>query len=1162
MINRILMIMKLVFLMTILFTFQTFAGIKAQKISLTVKNRPLGEIMKDIQRKHQVSFLIRGKEIAGTRVTANIHQEELSIAMNKLLNGTALNWYEEQGTVVIVPGHELPAYVPELVQERVVSGQVTDETGKPLPGVTVALKGSSSVTGSNENGTYRITVKDDQSVLSFRILGYQPVELSVGSNSTLNVKLKALISDLDEVVVVGYGTQKKSTLTGAVSQVGGEVFENRAIVNVSQGLQGAIPNLNIAFSDGKPTRAPAYNVRGTTSIGQGGSALILIDGVEGDPTLLNPNDIESVSVLKDASSAAIYGARGAFGVVLITTKVPKQGVTQFSYSSNYSINKFTAKNDYVSDGYLWASMFNEAFSAWNDYNAVPQNVNKSMKFSLDYLKELERRSKDPSLPKVEVDPTTGEYTYYGNTNWWNELYKPSSFSHDQNISLSGSSEKVNYMVSGRYISRPGIFNYNSDDYDSYNLRGKGTIQLTNWLSLTNNTTFSSNSYMSPIGINEANIWRAVQYDAPPMAPMFNPDGSLTLAAAYSVGTLYEGKNGTTSKKSFFGNTTSLSTKFFNNKLRIKGDFTYNQTNLGSTRIRIPIAYSNIAGASEFIGMSTNDIQETTDQTKFITSNVYGEYEEQLEDHYFKVLLGGNYELSTGNGLSVLRNGLIFDGVENINLAFGQGITTGGRYQQWNVAGGFYRLNYAYKNRYLFEMNGRYDGSSKFPNDERFAFFPSFSAGWNLSDEPFWQVSKDAVGLLKIRGSYGALGNGSINPYAFNETYNIAQLGRILNGIRPQYTNQAAVLPDGLTWEKSTTANIGLDANFLNNKLTLNADAYIRKTTDMFTIGVTLPAVFGAGSPRGNYADLETKGWEVSIGWQDLFQLQSKNFKYSINLGLSDYVATILKYNNPFKRLTDYYEGQRIGSIWGFETGGFFQSQAEIDGWADQRLYKSSVSGTSLPGDIKFIDRNNDGVINMGDNTVDSPGDRFIIGNSEPRYRFGLNLNTEWNNFTLSAFFQGIGKQDWYPDRNSAPFWGQYVAQYANIPTFQLGNIWTEENTDAYFPRYRAYLALGADRTLGQEQTKYLQNAAYIRLKNIQFGYKLPQNLISKIKLREAQLYLSGENLWTYSPFYKLTKGQIDVENIRNADPELGAGGGGGHAYPILKNYSLGVRVSF
>lgn len=1162
MINRILMIMKLAILMSIALTFQSFASIKAQKITLAAKNTSLSQVMKEIQKQQGISFFFRGKEIASTKVTVNIYQEELATAMDKILNGTDFAWYKEEGTIVINNKIMHIPFVPEVQQDWEVRGRVTDDSGNPIAGVNVTLQGSAHSSRSDEQGNFQIRVSSTNAVLILTNVGYERAQINVGSQRSIQVKMKTLISDLDEVVVVGYGTQRKSSVTGAISQVSGEVFENRSIVNVSQGLQGAIPNLNITFSDGKPTRAPSYNIRGTTSIGQGGSALILIDGVEGDPTLLNPNDIESVSVLKDASSAAIYGARGAFGVVLITTKTPKKGTSQIAYSSNYSINRSTTTNDYVSDGYLWASMFNEAFSAWNDYNAVPQNVNKSMKFSLDYLKELERRSLDPSLPKVEVDPATGEYTYYDNTDWYKELYKDNNFSHDQNLSLSGSSEKASYQVSGRFISRPGIFRYNSDEFDSYNLRAKGTIQLNAWLSMTNNTSFSTSSYFNPIGSNEANIWRAVQYDAPPMAPMFNPDGTLTLAGAYSVGSLWQGRNGMTNKKNFLGNMTSMEARFFENKLKIKGDFSYNQTDLTSKRIRVPTPYSNIAGTKEYIGLSTNDLQESTDKTKYITSNIYGEYENTVDDHQFKVLLGGNYELSTSDGLTVLRNGLIFDGVDNINLAFGQAITTGGRFQQWNVVGGFYRFNYSYKNRYLLELNGRYDGSSKFPNDERFAFFPSVSAGWSVSDESFWNVSKEAVGMLKFRFSYGSLGNGSINPYVFNETYNIAQLGRILNGVRPQYTNHAAVLPDGLTWEKSTTANLGLDASFLSGRLSLSADAYIRKTTDMFTIGVTLPAVFGAASPRGNYADLETKGWEVSLGWVDQFQMAAKNFKYSINLGLSDYTAEILKYNNPFKRLNDYYEGQRIGQIWGFETGGFFQSQEEINGWAKQNLYKSSVSGTSLPGDIKFIDRNNDGVINMGDNTVDSPGDRFIIGNSEPRYRFGLNLNAEWNNIIISTFFQGIGKQDWYPDRNAAPFWGQYVAQYANIPNFQLGNIWTEENPDAYFPRYRAYLALGADRTLGQEQTRYLQNAAYIRLKNIQLGYRLPLALISKISLKEAQIYLSGENIWTYSPFYKLTKGQIDVENIRNADPELGSGGGGGHAYPIMKSYSLGLRVSF
>jgi len=428
-------------------------------------------------------------------------------------------------------------------------------------------------------------------------------------------------------------------------------------------------------------------------------------------------------------------------------------------------------------------------------------------------------------------------------------------------------------------------------------------------------------------------------------------------------------------------------------------------------------------------------------------------------------------------------------------------------------------------------------------------------------EPFWNISEDYISNLKFRFSYGSLGNGNISPYAYNEKFSVSAGGRILNGgDQVLYTQVPGILPAGLTWETSTVTNFGVDLSMINNRLDFTGDAYVRKTTDMFTKGVTLPAVFGAASPFGNYADLETKGWELSLGWKDNLTVAEKPFSYSVRVNVSDSKAKILKYNNVERRLNDYYAGQEVGEIWGFKTAGFFESEEEIQNWPVQINYKSSVSGTNLPGDIKLTDINNDGVINIGSNTVDNPGDRIKIGNNQARYRFGLNLSFDWNDIFFSAFLQGVGKQDWYPDANSATFWGMYVAQYAQIPSYQIGNIWTEDNTDAYFPRPKAYLALS--HILREPQTKYLQNAAYVRLKNIQIGYGLPKSVSSKIKVEKIRVYFSGENIWTYSPMYKLIGRHMDVESIRASDITFGSGSGGGFNYPMLKSYTIGLDVRF
>lgn len=1067
----------------------------------------------------------------------------------------------------------IPALLYAQETRMDAKGIVRNDKGGPLQGVTVVVQNSKTSftagTQTDSTGTFVFNKLPPGNGYNFTFsyVGYETqtlkgYELKSGTTFSLVIKLKEEDKALNDVVVVGYGTQKKVNLTGAVEQVTGKALENRPVPNLTQGLQGVVPNLNIVMGDGKPIQSPKFNVRGTTSIGQGGNALVLIDGVEGDPSMINPNDVASISVLKDASSAAIYGARGAFGVVLITTKNPTKDRFSITYSSSYSSKTPTTVPDMVSDGYLYSKMFNEAWTAWNDYSQTPQNVNKTVKFSPEYLAEFEKRSKDPSLPKTDVN-ANGEYVYYENTDWYDLLYKKHTGATEQNLSLSGNSGKASFYVTGRYFGQNGLFRYNTDDYKMYNLRAKGSIQVYPWLRIDNNTDYSSMLYHNPLNVGEGGgIWRNIADEGHPMAPLLNPDGTLSYSAAYTVGDFFYGKNGIDMNRRIIKNTTGFTSSFLKDKLRIKGDFTFQNTSYDQNQIRVPVPYSRKPGVIEYVGTNTNDIQNTTQETQYLATNVYGEYETRLNrDHYFKAMAGFNYEQSTYKNLMAQRNGLIYEDAHDINLALGQAITTQGGWEKWAIMGGFYRLNYMFRDKYLLEVNGRYDGSSKFPENQRYAFFPSVSGGWRVSKEGFWKVNPSIISDLKIRASYGSLGNGNISSYAFQEKFNISQSGRVLNGVRPQQTSQPNVLPDGLTWEKSTTENIGLDVALFGNKLKISGDAYIRKTTGMFTVGMSLPAVFGTDVPKGNYADLKTKGWELSATWKDYFMVASKPFNYSFRAVLSDYTAEVTKYNNPDQKLSDYYAGQKVGEIWGYVTDGFF-TKDNIAEASKQKLFKASTSGQWLPGDIKFKDVNGDGVVNNGDNRVSSPGDMVIIGNITPRYLYGFNIDLDWNNFFFGAFIQGVGKQQWWPGAEADVFWGQYNRPYNLLPKSQLGNIWSEENPNTYFPRYRGYSAQSGGGELTTKQTKYLQNIAYTRIKNIQLGYILPQRLISKIKMQNARVYISGENLFSWSPLYKVTK-DLDPENTSGSDMVLTNGSNGnGNNYPLLKSVTVGLSVTF
>lgn len=1047
-------------------------------------------------------------------------------------------------------------------QSHPVKGRVVDNAGQPLLGVSIKLSGTSNGTNTDTKGNFSImAASGDRLIFSF--IGYKPDTLVVGNQTNIQVVLKDNVSNLNDVVVVGYGTQKKANLTGAVAQVSGKVLENRPLPNLSQGLQGMIPNLNLVPGDGKPIQSPAYNIRGTTSIGQGGSALILIDGVEGDPAMLNPADVASVTVLKDASSAAVYGARAAFGVVLITTKTPVKDKLSVSYSSNYSIKKPTTVPDMVTNGYEYAKNFNEAWTAWNDYSQTPQNINKTQPFSPAYLEALKAHNDDPSLPKTIVN-AAGNYEYYGNTDWYGLLYKNHTTATDQNLTVSGSSGKASYYLTGRYYGQDGLFRFNTDDYKMYNLRAKGNIQLFPFLQVYNNTEFSNRDYHNPLNVGEGGgIWRNMADEAHPSSMLLNPDGTLTASAAYTVGDMYYGKNGLDWNKQVFRNTTGFIANIYKDKFRLKGDFTFQNTADNQKRIRVPVPYSAAPGVTAYVGNAYNDLMMSNYNTLYMASNLYGEYENRFggDVHYFKALLGFNYEQSTYKGFATTRNGLVYADAKDLSLALGTNVNTTGGYDRWAIMGEFFRLNYAYKDRYLMEVNGRYDGSSKFPSDQRYAFFPSVSAGWRVTQEPFWKVSPKIISDLKIRGSYGSLGNGNVASYAYQEKLAITQSARVINGVKNQQTSQPVVLPDGLTWETSTTRDLGLDLSAINDHLTISGDAYTRITKNMFTVGQTLPAVFGTDVPKGNYADLKTVGWEVTVGWKDQFNVASKPLHYAVSVSMADYKATITKYNNTNNKLTDYYVGQRFGEIWGYTNDGYWTKENVAQAAATQALFKASNSGQWLPGDIKFKNLDNDPVINNGANTLSQHGDLSIIGDTLPRYTYGINLSADWNNFFVGAFFQGVLQQDWWPGSESDVFWGQYNRPYNFMPKSQQGKIWSEDNPDAYFPRYRGYVAQNGAGELNPPQSKYLQNVAYIRLKNLQLGYNLPHALVARARMTSARVYLSAENLWSWSPLYKITR-DLDVESIRRSDVITDQNSSGnGNNYPILKSYTIGINIT-
>lgn len=1062
-----------------------------------------------------------------------------------------------------------------------VTVKVTDKAGA-MPGAGILVKGTTNGQITGADGTATLTNVAPDAVLVVTFVGYQTVEIPVKGRAKVSVTLEDSLT-LDEIVVVGYGTQKKANLTGAVDQVGSETFEGRSNANLTQMLQGQIPNLNLKFKDGRPNSSPSYNIRGTTSIGQGGSALILIDGVEGDPALLNPNDIESVSVLKDAASSAIYGSRAPYGVVLITTKTARQGKPTVSYQANLTFEQPTTIPDYVSNGYTWADHFYKAYYNYNLSN--PSGINKTMEFSTAWLAEYQRRNETGNYEVLVSDGsigTAGRWLYFiEGEDYIGKLYRNHMTSQTHNISVSGSDDKFDYYVSGRYYGNNGIFDtdVNPESYKILNGRMKMGYKVTPWLRISNNTDISWTKYVMPQTYSEGNgnIWRNIADEGHPCSPIWNPDGTLSHSAVYSVGDYLYGHSNRGYINRQVKTTFAAQAKFLDDRLRLNADFTYRNKDFNTTVKKVKSEFSRYEGVTETISGTQSYLSETIRNYEYLATNEYVEFEDTFAGkHYFKALLGYNYEQETYKNTYSYNDDLLTPDVTNINLAMGidnRSIT--GDYYRWRTVGAFARINYAFADRYLIEVNGRYDGSSKFPQRQRWAFFPSVSVGWRLTEEPWFKVSKDAVSNIKFRASFGALGNSNVGNYAYDETFSFDN-GRIINGAKVRYTSAPAPIPESLTWETAQTLDFGLDMSFLKGRLSFTGDYYIRKTLDMYTVGPTLPDVFGASSPKGNYAEMTTRGYEMTIRWNDSFNLAGKPFNYGLKASLVDYKSIIDKFNNRKKELstaaynTNYYAGMVVGEIWGFVSNGLWQNQDEIDAAeagalaAGQKYYnplmQTSKTYKLYPGDIKFEDLNGNGYIDRGQNTVDDPGDRKIIGNSEPRYIYSFGIDLEWNNIFLSAFFQGVGKQDWYPSNEASVIWGQYNRPYAQMPKWHLNNYWTEDNPDAYLPRYAGYYAPFYKGT-NNANTRYLMDVSYIRLKNLQVGYTLPSKWTDAIRMKKVSIFFSGENLWTWSPMYKYTR-DIDVTaNIYGTDSVLSSTGDGFN-YPTLRSYSLGLNITF
>ena len=1067
----------------------------------------------------------------------------------------------------------LAVSISAFAQKQTVRGTVQDNAG-PVVGAVIQGDGANAVTGFD--GTFSITV-DPQTVLEVSCLGYKSAQVALNGRRQITITLEEDSFLLEDAVAVGYGTTKKANLTGAVSVVKAEALQDRTALDVGHMLQGSVPGLNITSGSGRPGQAATLNIRGWNSI-NGGSPLVLIDGVEGDIQYVNPADVDNISVIKDAAAAAIYGAKGSAGVILITTKMgskEKDGRAKVTYSGRFGVTAPTTSTEYESRGYD-SVYLNNLF--WSTYSPGTKYANYTDADMLELWARRDDKVENPARPWVVITQENGQdvYNYYANTDWYHVLYNDIKPTTSHTITMSGGTGAVNYLVSGGYVYEQGMFKEKPDNYKRVNLRAKISFDVTDWLRIGSNTSYFNSSYFYPgqSGINN-NFAKSTAH-ALASFPAQNPDGTQVYTTKYNGYELMDGLMMILNSDHFnqdkvdnLSETLDITITPFKG-FTIKGDYTYALKFNRYMNRSVEGEYSKYPGVIQV----KNDkdgfydvLTESVNTNIYQVYNLYATYEHSWADaHNFKVMAGVNYETRWIKDLGLTGYYLYSTELNDQNLVGPdpndpdgkkRQETSGGQ-NELKTAGYFARINYDYKGKYLLELNGRYDGSSRFLRGSRWVFSPSASIGWRLSEESFFQPVRGWWDNAKIRFSYGQLGNQQMSSYypAIQTISTGGQSSYLLGGATLPQATISAPVSSGLTWERSIQSNLGLDMAFFGNRLEVSAEAYIRDTKDMLTAGESLPAVYGASAPKENVADLRTKGYEFTIGWRDTFKMGGKPFNYGVSVVFSDYVSHITRFNNPDKLFAKtYWVGQKYGDIWGYHVDGLFATDEEAKSYSvDQsKVNDAQIFPDGLfAGDMKFADLDGDGAINKGAEKVGDSGDWQIIGNSQPRYNYGINLTGNWNGFDLAVFFQGIGHMDWYPGADARAFWGPYARPYMTfIPKDFLNDCWSEENPNAYYPRPRGYIAMNANRPLGVVNDRYLQNIGYLRLKNLTFGYTLPEKITKKASISKLRVYFSGENLFYIAPGL----------HGKYVDPEMAMTGGNLRLYPWQKTFTFGIDIT-
>lgn len=1132
-------------------------SVKAQSVSLQVNEMRFEQILSEIRTQTGYSFVYSDQIVdVNQRVSVQVQDMPLTDALKQVLKGTNLKAEIRNKQIFLIEKERRKELV---LPNKMVEGVITDANGEFIIGANITVKGSADMgTVTDVDGKFSLEVPEDAKLI-ISYIGFANKEVDVKGKSQFNILMKEDSELLDEVVVVGYGVQKKVNLTGSVSEIDGKEMSMRPVTDATQSLQGIVPGLTVSNNNsGRPGASGTISLRGQGNLTNTANPYILVDGVEMSLADVNPSDIETISVLKDAAAAAIYGARAAYGVILVTTKKGEEGKMRVGYQGTIGWSSPTSLPKMV-NAFEFATYFNEA----------TKNAGVNQQYSEEKLALLKQYMKDPTGINPWSELTSNNLVAafentakgVGNVDYFKLHYKNMAFKQNHNISLSGGGKQAQYYVSSGFYSEDGIMRFADMKYKRYNFNGSLSSNLTKWLKLKANTKFMHSDEDTPFG--NGGLGEGFYHSLARFRPTVNeidPNGNyteLTMIPYLQSGTY-------TNDKKY---NLSLTGGFEIQPLKdwfIFTDYTFRMNNnqyealnvapmiLGAdgktlykaTRGELGIApngkFTRIESASNYqsINMYTNYLFSVNSEHNF---TLMGGYQEEKYDYRYlnnsttDLISTNNPGLSLGTGNQTIidtRNG-------------------------WATRGFFGRINYDFMGKYLLEINARYDGSSRFSKDNRWGLFPSVAAGWNIAYESFMQSIRNTLSSLKLRVSYGLLGNqNGAAMYTFASVMNTSSLGRyyFADG-REMYINGPGVVVPNTTWEKVESKNIGIDFGLFENKLSGTFEVFQRDTKDMLGPTADFADMFGANSPNTNNARMQNRGWELLLQYKGNI---NEAISYTIGGTLSDATSKVTSYENPTgtSPMFNWYVGKHVGEIWGYRASGLIQNQDEADTY-NKTYDLSYISGQNwTPGDVKYIDLNGDGKINNGTNTLENMGDQVVIGNTTPRYQYSINGSMEWKGLSLSIILQGVAKRDWTPGKGTVYFWG--AGPYAQVTVFKEHlDYWTEDNKNAYYPKpYTAGAgAINKFRNkTSQISDRYLQNAAYCRLKNITLSYNIPEIWSKKIGLSKTQIFFSGENLFTFT---KLPK-QFDPETIFTGNSYTNESG---KNYPMNRIISVGLIIN-